>query len=91
MGVYGAPSTHSREGVGVGHKMRREEKKGKRRKKGEKEKGREKNWKKEEKERKRKKPAFEFDSIASIVKADRQNVGGRYARTKNLTYVLLIS
>ena len=34
MGVYGAPSTPS--GVGVGHKIRKEEKKGGRRKKGEK-------------------------------------------------------
>ena len=38
MGVNGAPSTPSGEGVGVGHKMRREEKKGERRKKGKKKK-----------------------------------------------------
>ena len=51
MGVYGAPSTHSGEGVGVGHKMRREEKKGKKKKKrGKRKKGREKKGKKEEKE-----------------------------------------
>ena len=50
MGVNGAPSTPSGEGVGVVHKMTREKKGKQKKKSGKRKKGREKKGKKEEKE-----------------------------------------